>query len=761
MFNHWAKSNLIAPLTIVVLILLANALYITGYSNPNPVNTRSGLSSALTNNVLSGQDNIDPNDGFLTQSLGKLSANDILHGKLPFWDYNQQVGAPLAGGMQAASFFPPVLILYLANGSTYFHLVLEIIAGLSMYYLLLRLGFRKLTSTAAGTVFALSSVFVWFWSPNTNPIAFLPLLILGVEIAYAQARTNKKRGWLTIAIALALSIYAGFPEVTGLDGLLALCWFLVRLGQSEKSFRLTFLKKTVTGGIAGLLLASPVIVAFLDYLPYANIGSHAGAITASVNSIGLPALFMPYIYGAIFSLSSHDATGALNFFWSNVGGYITALIFLLALLGFVGIRKPSKHRGIKILLGAWALIMVLRIYGLLWTNTIMSHIPGLSRTAIYRYVQPSVIFALVVLMAFGFEYVLISAGSFKKVKKVLMAAGFAALVLVVLLPIAIHEHDHLLGASHQRLWLVASFVWSLATIAALVLITFLNHKKKLTKTFFGYSLAVLVVIDTLVLFVIPQFSAPRSAAINTQPVTYLQQHLGEYRFYSMGPIMPNYGSYFGIAAINTNNVPVSKAWTSYAETKLNPDQNPLVFTGIAGNDLSPTGETPAQAFMSNIKNYEYIGVKYVAINGGSLTPAQAQQVGLKNVFSDSTATIYELPNPNPYFQIVDGQCSISSSNKTSLTADCQKPSTLLRRELYMPGWKATVGGSKQAVKASGPLFQSINLPKGKSQVTFNFTPKHIEAAFLLFCLTVLGILVYYVPFINKPLVRLTEDLTKK
>ncbi|MEI9913721.1 MAG: hypothetical protein WDN66_01820 [Candidatus Saccharibacteria bacterium] len=352
---------------------------------------------------------------------------------------------------------------------------------------------------------------------------------------------------------------------------------------------------------------------------------------------------------------------------------------------------------------------------------------------------------------FGLEYILTSLNNFKKLKKVYWIAAASIVVLIGLLPIAFKEHHRLIGAHHERLWFAVSVVWCLATIIAVVAVIFLASNKKITKRIAGYAIAAIIIVDSAALFIVPQFSAPRSATINTAPVTYLQKHIGEYRFYSMGPIMPNYGSYFNIAAINVNSVPVAKAWTSYAETKLNSNMNPLVFTGQAGNSLSLTGPTPAQELIKNLGNYEYIGVKYVAINAGSLTSTQAAQANLKKVFNDSTATIYELPNPSPYYQVINGNCTINSTSKTQLTAYCSKPSTILRRELYMPGWTANINGANQVVKQSGPLFQSISLPKGSSNVTVNFTPPHMLTTFILFFLTIIGVLICYIPFINKPI----------
>src|SRR5258708_35847083 len=104
--------------------------------------------------------------------------------------------------------------------------------------------------------------------------------------------------------------------------------------------------------------------------------------------------------------------------------------------------------------------------------------------------------------------------------------------------------------------------------------------------------------------------------------------------------MPNYGSYYGIAAVNTNNEPVPQAWYAYITSHLNSNVNPAQeFTGI--DMLTPNGITPVQALLKNMPNYEYVGVKYVVIRNGLLPANSAQQYSMKQVYSDSYFKIYQ------------------------------------------------------------------------------------------------------------------------
>ncbi|GAC1362466.1 MAG: hypothetical protein NVSMB32_02810 [Actinomycetota bacterium] len=251
-------------------------------------------------------------------------------------------------------------------------------------------------------------------------------------------------------------------------------------------------------------------------------------------------------------------------------------------------------------------------------------------------------------------------------------------------------------------------------------------------------LGVLVIVDALAMFVVPEFSAPLGATIDTQPVTFLQQHLGDGRFFSLGPLTPNYSSYYGIAGIMTNQAPIPQAWASFVPKYLDANVDAVVFTGDHLSD--PKGITPLQAFLTNMAAYHEIAVKYLFTLSGQLPAADAASSGLVRVFSDPVGDIYALPHPQPYFQVTAGQCSLAGGGKTRVTADCATPAVLYRRELYMPGWNATTATGSLAVRPSGPLFQEVRLPAGRSSVHFAFVPPGLGLAKLAFALGVAALL---------------------
>jgi hypothetical protein len=128
---------------------------------------------------------------------------------------------------------------------------LEVTTGWSTYFLARRLGVGRSFSTTAGVAFGLCGTFAWFAHAPIRPIALLPLCLIGVERAIDAARAGRKGGWRLLAVALALSILAGFPETTLIDGVFVLWWSILRLaGPARASWR-PAVAKLAAGGIVG------------------------------------------------------------------------------------------------------------------------------------------------------------------------------------------------------------------------------------------------------------------------------------------------------------------------------------------------------------------------------------------------------------------------------------------------------------------------------------------------------------------------------
>lgn len=719
------------PVAVVALcVLVVNGPLLLHVVTVNPLQLFAGLQTVAAHQRLPGYPIDDPNAGFVTQALGHAAAHAWLHGHIPWWNPYEGIGAPLAGEMQSAAFFPPVLLMAGSWGFVPYHMLLEVTAGLSTYFLLRRLGTGRLPATAGGVAFGLCGTFALFWHSTANPVALLPMALLGVEHAFDAARSRRLGGWALLGLALALSITAGFPEVAYIDGLLVVLWAAARL-VAASGFRRGFVARVAGGGLLGGLLGAPVLVAFLTYLPHASVGGHNGAFANGfLVSQALPQLILPYAYGPIFGFSTTQVPDILGLIWGNVGGFVTAALVMGALVGLVGRRL----RLLRLCLAAWIFVGLGKTYGLEPIVHWVARFPGFHSIAAYRYSAPSWEMAVVVLAALGIDDMA------RRRVPLAMVAGAAVVTsgLVVWAalsawPVLDVRHD----TAHRHAYVLASCIWALVAVAAVAIGGVLAASGRPTARQLSRVLAAGAIgLDAALMAAVPMLSAPKRAPVDFAVVKFLQANLGSQRFATLGPIQPNFGSYFGIAEINVNDVPVPSAYARYVTGHLDHNVDPLVFSGTVR--LDPAGSSPAQELSANLAGYEAAGVKFVVEPGSGMDaagvafppPSLASQVTL--VYQDASAQVYQLPKPLPLFSTPGAACQVTASSQTSARVTCARAATLVWRELAMPGWTADVGGMQHAVHSADSIFQSTSVPAGTSEVIFSFSPPHSSWALVAF-----------------------------
>ncbi len=695
-------------------VILGNLLALVGAVDSNPLLLHSGLGLGLRPGLLPGFPSIDPNNGFTLQALGHLAASDWLSGRVPWWNPFEGLGAPLAGEMQSAALFLPALLLDLAQGVLYLHVLLEVVAALATYLLLRRMGVGDLAAVVAGVAFGLNGTFAWLGNAAATPICFLPIALLGLEMIRSRPRPGSRLGWAVLAVGVAGSVYAGFPETTAIDTILVGLWALLRLEGLDRHQLWRYLGFSAGGAVLGLLLAAPLVVAFLSYLPHANVGGHAGGFgTAYLSRSAVAMLAMPYVFGPIFGFYAFDHSGALGAIWGNIGGFTTAGLVALASLAAWSALAEGRQRWFRLGLVAWIALAWAKTFGVPGVNQLVAHLPGFSGVAFYRYAPPSWEMAVVVLAALGLDD--LAAGRID-VGVAWRATGSSLLFLLVSAGAAAHELGRIHGAPHLTLWAGASLAVALGLVLG-VGVAAARPREMRSALRIAPALAVgtAVIAEALAFFFLPQLSAPRGGRVDLAPVQYLAAHLDGHRFFTLGPLAPNYGSYFGLAELNVNDLPIPSAFAAYVGSSLDPNVNPVIFTG--GTQASPSGPSPEAALLRYLAGYRRAGVSYVVTAPGPLP----RPLGLERVFSDPVATIYRLPGGSPLITVSSG-CRLLTAGTYSAQVTCLRRGTLVWRELYLPGWTATVSGRPATVRPAGAAFQTVALNPGRHLVKFSFEP---------------------------------------
>jgi hypothetical protein len=352
---------------VVIVVITATAFaYLVGIVTPGVFGFNSGLAAVpLTTHMgtLVGLPWSDANVGWVSQALGQRAALDLLHGQLPWWNPFEGVGAPLLGEAQSAALFPLTPLMALPNGQVLFHLALELVAGAAMLGCLRELRLARWACVAGAIAFACNGTFAWVTNAPFNPVAFLPVLVWGLERCRRRGLLEDPAGWLLVAAGIELSLYAGFPETAYIDGLFALGWALLRAIQQPGATRAAYVGRVAFGAGVGLAVSAPFLAAFAAATSGAFVAAH-GSLFAGF-SLPAPAastLGMPYLLGPLHGFSS-PALGPV--YWNGIGGYLSALGIALGLVGILA----GRDRGLRVFLGVWVAVTVARAVGFVPLST--------------------------------------------------------------------------------------------------------------------------------------------------------------------------------------------------------------------------------------------------------------------------------------------------------------------------------------------------------------------------------------------------------
>ncbi len=692
---------------MVAVIVSANCAYIIFGYESNPIWWTSSIAARVCVWTC-GMPGVDPNVGFITQPLGHLAAVDLLHGHLPWWNYFEGMGQPLAGEMQSAALLPLIVLFIFPAGILLFHLALELIAGASTYFLVRRLGVGPTIATLAGVLFALNGTFSWIGNAAINPVAFLPLLILGIEIIIEHSRETRRAGWVVMAVAVALSLYAGFPEMAYLDGLVAAGWALTRLFGLERSRRLPALGRFVLGTGVGLALSLPLLTAFFDFTEFADIGAHAahGLSLATTPLHSLPILVNPYLSGTLFG----GPTSTPN----NLLGYVTASVAVFAVAGIVGRRL----RPLRWYLTGWVVFVLAGVLNLFEIRHLWNLLPDMGAVAYARYIWPTLEFAVIILAVLGLSDIVEHAERRRVALWATLGVGLvSALGVFLVVPLG----GHVRGS-------YALAVTILITLPFCALLVLAYTLRFVVGRAFVVVVVVVLSLESVAYFAVPSFRSPVNTHLAESSLDYLQQHEGFGRFISLGVLDPNWGSQIGLNEINAIDLPLPLSFSTYIHNNLAPSlNNPrsfvLPFTPAMENEVA-----------AHIADYEALGVSYILLKPKPLTPALSAVVGRTPVAQDFESVLYALPHPANFFTTALGTCAISAALVDQVSLNCPSATTLTRLELTMPGWSARVNGQTTPISSNDGLTQTVAVPAGSSTVTFSYLPPHEGMAFVVFVL---------------------------
>lgn len=590
------KFELRHVILLVFVPILANIGLLTGISHCDPETIFSGLGVGVNSNGIPGAACfVDPAVAYITQPLGFLSAEDWLHGIVPWWNPYSGVGMPLAAEMQNESFFLPfVLLLHFHSGWLLQRLVFQILSGFFTYAFLLELPLAPTAALFGGLLYSLNGAFILTPGAVTGTIFCLPLLMLGVEKARSATVNSTGPGWSLVTLALALSIYAGFPEMAFFNGLLASAWILLRLLQMPGNFRRRFLGKIIIGGLTGMALTAPLTIPFAEYLSVGSIAAHARLFAVAVlPAAAAPIQLLPLFYGALaIPQASQWQVMTFGDMWVRFGGWFGCSPLLLAIYALM--PPVRRQRVERYFFALFVLVWELRYFGAPGARALFNLIPGMANADAIRFSTVSVMFAMFSLAASGFnDAACVGDIEPRRLYKslILFGASFCLAVSPALSILQLWFH------AYPALKYYAAFYFC-ATMATFALLVYAVRIRRRLRLAGG-----MIIAGSVAVFLLPQFHGTLTGSLNERGIAKLQSFIGFSRFYTTGPFGPNFPAMHQIASINYSQLPAPKVWSDYIDTYLFPDANLVDFTGHEqGQDW---------ALIVNFANYAPVGVKYI------------------------------------------------------------------------------------------------------------------------------------------------------
>lgn len=742
--RHWPRWHVALLVLLPVLVhlpeLVGPALF--GQMTSDPLSVLSVATTTrrdwLEGGLLPGLPGwIDGCAGVIVQALGHLVASDWRQGVLPWWNPYSGVGMPLAGEYQPAAFFLPfVLLLGFPGGVLLLKIALQIVAGLAMYAFLRALHLDRRAVLVGALLYAFNGTYAWASDGPSQPLAFLPLVLFGIE----RARTHTGAGgWGWLAVGLAYLLLSGFPETAFLVGTLALCWAILRLVQQPVPARGPYALRIMAGGSAALLLAAPQLVAFADFLREAWVGPHAGVLDAALPRASWVMALFPYINGLFF----YGGAGQFGAWWA-MGGYVGLVVPWLALVALAG----KRERAARFMLAGYVLVCMGKQANLPVITGLVDLLPGVGRTIFYRLCFPAEQAALLLLAVFALDDLFSLPASFSSMQRrmvfrqpVLCASVALGVVAFGAWRLNAPTRAALAGYVHGPVptWgyeaaslLLGCGAVALCAAGMLGVGRWQSARARVALVCGG------VLGEALVLFCVPLLCVRAPLPRNTPLLETVQRELGLQRFVTMGVIAPNYGAYFRLPSLNHNGVPMPSAWIERMRRDFGPEVDPVTFDGITPN--RPDGQFfLAGTLAKRPQVFEKLGVALVLVPHGFPLPgseALPPEQKLKLLYSDQTADVYRLPHAAPYFEAGPG-CTVRAESQTIAHTVCAAPSFLIRRELMMSGWTARVEAVKTQTVVPAfdeALFERIPLPAGPADIRFSFTPPFMAwgwAGFLL------------------------------
>jgi hypothetical protein len=461
--SRWTMRQTVVAL-IVTMIAINALISVGGRSRvPSaPTLSTGGLHSKLPY----GYSHKSPIDSIENDMGGAFNASynydrylgaSLREGIVPLWDPHLGFGMPhLGNGLSGVLY--PLNWLHAVIPGRYSDIILFMNWALAAIFLTLYLRLLGLEGHAplfGGTMILASG---WFsgWlglREITGVAAWFPLLLYAIERTIVESNWRWRHPLL--AVGTFCSITAGHPEAF-IPGFMALTAYGVLRLAEQPSSRIKHLVNLAFGAVAGICLAAPMWLTFIETIGYSHHPHQTWASAAgylSVNAIGFGNFLFPMMLGNIHQFSFAGITG----------GELTSPGWLPPCAGFFVLcsLRGARRRLTCFFLALFALV-ALKIWNAPGIQSI-ALLPGLNEVIWPRYAAYLLAFSTAILAAFGYEHLQRRPGDFPKMLNLWSAlvAALAILFAILIARAEVGQHDWALVA------LLCGVIWAVAPLVGL------------------------------------------------------------------------------------------------------------------------------------------------------------------------------------------------------------------------------------------------------------------------------------------------------
>ena len=628
-----------------------------------------------------------------------LAAQSLRAGELPLWDPYTYCGFPLYANPQVQLFYPPAWVFFglswlLGPGSLLRLLEWQValhvwLGGVFTWWLLGRLRVGRWAALLGATIFQLGGYFA-SQTQHLGAVSGAAWLPLGWLCVVALAERFSRRWTALLAVALAMSVLAGFPAVTIVVfvscGLLA--GTLVLLRQAP----LALLAAVVAAGLWSGLLAAMQLLPSMELVRLSTAplrGRWADPQGGGVPLVGLLSLIVPN-HSHIFDLERYTLSWNPTFLYLYCG--LPGLLLAGAALTRWRERRVAVFGLVTLLSGLWMLGRSTPAGG-----NLFSVLPEGAKAPLYpEFAMVSFVLGMAVLAGLGAGRLFAQCGG-------LLPAGVVALAAVDLIaagagrPMNTAAVRSEPGVSHEQ------FEGSRETLARL--------RERVNRTL---PPARVDTVDDSYHWAMSAAMLGVPTANGNDPLA-LTRYLAVRRLFAPGPEWERHHhvSVLDSPVLDLLNIRYLLTWAPSEALLLKHPKFPKVETLPGHHVHENPGVLPRFFLVGEVRRAGSLEQTLSVLRAPEFDPRRVAVV-------EGTAAALPaggLPAGGTVRVLRYG------AREVELETDTPQPALLVTSEVSYPGWRAWVAGRELPLLMTNGAFRGLPVPGGRHRVLMRFAPR--------------------------------------